>query len=330
LDLLTGAFVSLLLAGVISAAAVSARMWHRRRYRIGSGDRSDLRRPIAPVVRALRAAHDDDPIDLDDVEVLEPTPLRPVRITEVGPNEPDDEPVAVPARVGVRGGRELALNLVSTRGLGLVGPGASAAARALLLHLLAQHIQDGEHVHVLLPASDLTFILAGAEAARLPSTISVVASFDAALDEMEAQLVTRTRQRIDDSTPRRSPGTLALLGSPAPHAERRLQAVLDNGSTLGMAGILLGQWRPGATVRVRPDGTVSATSPGLGDSLTGTRLFTLPTADATELLTALHDSEGPSDLESSFPDRAQADPTRTPRTTRLHTHRARNRPVSTR
>ncbi len=84
-----------------------------------------------------------------------------------------------------------------------------------------------------------------------------------------------------------------MLVSPAPHAERRLQAVLDNGSTLGPAGVLLGRRRPGATVRIRLDGVVSATSPGLGDALAGTRLFTLPAADTSELLAVLRDAEGP-------------------------------------
>lgn len=315
LDLLTGAFVSLLLAGVISAAAVSVRMWRRRHYRIGSGDRSDLHQPIAPVVRALRTAHDgndgDDGLDdLDDVEVIEATAPAPVRIhiTEAGAIEPDNEPVAVPARVGVRGGRELALNLASTRGLGLLGPGASAAARAILLHLLAQHIRDGQRIRVLLPASDLPLIFDGANAARLPSTVCVVDSLDAALDEMEAELVTRTRHLTDETTPRPSAATLVLLGSPAPHAERRLQGVLDNGSTLGMAGILLSQWRPGATVRVRSDGTIGATSPGPGDSLAGARLFTLPATDATELFTVLCEAEGPVDLEPQDPGRGRVDP----------------------
>lgn len=302
LDLPTGAFVSLLLVGVIGGAAVSARMWRRRRYRIGSGDRSDLQRPIAPVVRALRAAQDSETDETsldDDADVVDVTPAPPVHIhlTDTGAIEPDDEPVAVRTRVGVRGGRELALDLVSTRGLGLLGPGATGAARALLLHLLSQHIHDGEHVRVLLPGPDLHLIFDSAEAARLPSTVTVLDSLDAALDEMEAELLTRTRQLVDETTQCPSAEKLVLLSSPAAYAERRLQAVLDNGSTLGMAGIVLGQWRPGATVRVRPDGTVSASSPGIGDSLAGTRLFSVPATDGAELLAALREAEGPTDLE---------------------------------
>ncbi|MGW5051510.1 BTAD domain-containing putative transcriptional regulator [Actinokineospora sp. NPDC004072] len=306
LDLLTGVFVSLGLAGAITAATVSARMWRRRRYRIGSGDRADLQRPIAPVVRALRAAYDQeedsDRRPVEDVEFvdLSPAPQR-IHITAAGALEPDDEPVPVPTRVGVRGGRELALNLASTRGLGLAGPGATAAARALLLHLLTEQ-QPGDGIRVLVPADDLHLVFDGADVENLPSTVHVVTTLDAALDEMEAALLTRTRHAIEETESQPTPASLVLLASPAPHAERRLQAVLDNGSTLGLAGVLLGQWRPGATVRVRHDGTVSATSPGLGDALADTRLFSLPTTDATELLAVLRDAEGPTDLAT--PDHA--------------------------
>ncbi|MEU0465357.1 BTAD domain-containing putative transcriptional regulator [Amycolatopsis sp. NPDC006131] len=300
LDLLTGVFVSLGLAVAITAATVSARMWRRRRYRIGSGDRADLQRPIAPVVRALRAAYDQEE-DSDhrpgeDVEFVDLAPAPPrIHITAAGALEPDDEPVPVPTRVGVRGGRELALNLASTRGLGLAGPGATAAARALLLHLLTEQ-QPGDGIRVLVPADDLHLVFDGADVENLPSTVHVVATLDAALDEMEAALLTRTRHAIEETESQPTPASLVLLASPAPHAERRLQAVLDNGSTLGLAGVLLGQWRPGATVRVRHDGTVSATSPGLGDALADTRLFSLPATDATELLAVLRDAEGPTDL----------------------------------
>jgi DNA-binding SARP family transcriptional activator len=299
LDLMTGAFVSLGLAGVITTAMVSARMRRRRRYRIGSGDRADLQRPIAPVVRALRTAHDedDDQRPVDDVKFVELAPAAPrIHTTAASAIEPDDEPVPVPARIGVRGGRELALNLASTRGLSLTGPGATAAARALLLHLLAEHHQHSNPICVIVPADDLHLVFDGADVENLPSTVLRVESLDAALDELEAALLTRTRHAIEETEPQPTTASLVLLGSPAPHAERRLQAVLDNGSTLGLAGVLLGQWRPGATVRVRHDGTVSATSPGLGDALTGIRLFSLPAADATELLAVLRDAEGPAHL----------------------------------
>lgn len=297
-DLLPGIFVSFGLAAAITAAVVSARMWQRRRYRMGSGDRTDLSRPIAPIVRALRIAHDHksgDEQSGEDVEFLDLAPASPqIHIRATGIPEPEDNAVPVPARVGVRGGRDLALNLASTRGLGLAGPGAVAAARALLLHLLTEQ-QHGSGICVLAPIHDLHLILDGADVEHLPSTVHVVASLDTALDEVESALLTRTRQVIEATELQTTSSPLVLLATAEPHTERRLQAVLDNGSALGLAGVLLGQWRPGATVLVRHDGTVSATSPDLGNTLSGTRLFNLPATDTTELLAVLHDAEGPAE-----------------------------------
>lgn len=300
ISLSTGAFVSLGLAAAIAAALLSARMWRRRRYRVGSGDREDLQRPIAPVVRALRTAHDEqeNQNDLhaeDDVEYIDLSPAPPrIHITSAGNLAPDDEPVPVPARVGVRGGQELALNLASTRGLGLAGPGATDAARALLLHLLAEPRHTAGPCAIL-PAHDLHLVFDDTDVDELPTTVLVVDSLDAALDEMESTLLTRTRYAIEESAISTPLTPCVLIATSQPHAERRLQAVLDNGAPLGLAGILLGQWRPGATVRVRADGTVSATSPGLGDELVDTRLFTLGSADARALLAVLRDAQGPAD-----------------------------------
>ncbi|MEA5358259.1 hypothetical protein VA596_01820 [Amycolatopsis sp., V23-08] len=282
-DLVTGVFVSLGLAGAIAAAVVSTRMWRRRRYRIGSGDRADLERPIAPVVRALCAAHDDG--DLQPVEVAEL-----VDLASPGESEFSGELAQVPAKIGVRERRELALSLARTCGLGLAGAGATAAARALLLHLLAEQ-QLGNGVGVIVPVDDLCLVFDGIAGEDLPRSVHVVATLDAALDEMEAALLTRTRRAIEEIGARPALPSLVLLARPASHADRRLQAVLDNGSTLGMAGVLLGQWRPGATLLVRQDGTVSATSPGIDDVLTGTRLFNVPAADATSLLEVLRAAE---------------------------------------
>jgi hypothetical protein len=289
-DLATGAFVSLALATMISGAVVSVRMRRRRQYRIGSSDRTDLERPIAPIVRALRTAHELN-TPLDDLHVVEVVPTPP--------SAPPHGPVAVVARVGLRSGRELALNLATTHGLGLLGPGATAAARAVLLHLLAEQVQPEVGVRVLVPAADLDLVFDGEAAEVLPSTVVVVDSLDTALDEMEAALLTRTRHQIEETTSQLGQPVVVLLGSPAAHAERRLQAILDNGSVLGLAGILIGQWRPGATLRVRADGSVGAASPGLGGDLMGSRLFTLPATDTAELLKVLREAEGSTDIPSA-------------------------------
>ena len=175
---------------------------------------------------------------------------------------------------GVRDGRELAVDLAAHRGLGLVGTGAAAAARALLLTLLARrHDPAAPPVNVLIPADTAEAVLGrSVTAAARPSRLQVTTSLDTALDAAEVELLTRTR--LPDTERQQRLGTLVLIATPEPHAQRRLQAVLDNGSTLGITAVLIGQWRPGATARVRADGTVAAASPNLADTLTGARLFT--------------------------------------------------------
>ncbi|TCO49648.1 LysM peptidoglycan-binding domain-containing protein [Actinocrispum wychmicini] len=297
IQLSTGAYVSLALAAAITSAVTSVLVWRRRHYRVGSGTRADLHQPFAPVVRALRVAHDDGQPAVDDVEYIDLTPPPPQRhLTAVPSREQDHKHRRISARVGVRAGHVLAVNVAATRGLGLTGPGAINTARALLVHLLAEH-QHSTGIRVIIPACDLRFVIGGAGVDRLPSTVLVVDSLDAALAETEATLLTRTRTRhaLQQTAPLRAPAPLVLIARPLPQAEGRLRAVLDNGTTLGMAGILLGQWQPGVTICVRADGTVTDTSPGIGDPLAGARLFTLPGPDVSALLAVLRDAEGPAD-----------------------------------
>ncbi|WP_086664163.1 BTAD domain-containing putative transcriptional regulator [Lentzea kentuckyensis] len=312
LNLMTGVYVSLGLAGAISAAVVAMQMRRRCRYRIGSGKRSDLHRPVAPVVQALRVGHETtQDRQSDETEFVHFGPRRPnVQLTAEGVLEPS-KPSRLAAAAGTRRGREFAVDLASTRGLGLSGAGAAAAARALLLHLLTAQETDAT-CRVLVPADDLHLVFGEVEAQSLPHTVEVVASLDAALDEMEALLLTRARQALDEHL--RASDAVVLVARSVGHTARRLQAVLDNGSALGLAGILLGQWRPGATVIVRADGTVSATSPGLGDELSGARLFNLPAADAADLLAVLREAEvqrgsdGVNDDVRSIPDARLPEP----------------------
>ncbi len=83
-----------------------------------------------------------------------------------------------------------------------------------------------------------------------------------------------------------------MLAATVPeHQRQRLQAVLDNGSPFGVTGLLLGQWQPGVTAYIRTDGTVSATSPGLGEALRGAHMFHLGDDATAELLTLLAQAE---------------------------------------
>ncbi|WP_217280543.1 BTAD domain-containing putative transcriptional regulator [Kibdelosporangium persicum] len=291
-------FVGLGLAGAVSAALLIARRRHRSRYRPGSGDRNDL--PVAPVVYQLHLAHlraeQDDEFDLDpDVEGERPQHAPTPRVVVGAPQTGSDQhPVLAPG-LGVRDGREVALDLATARGLGLVGAGAPAAARALLVAAVTSrtdHLATSARASVVVPADDLAALLGrGTAHAQLPAALRVVTDLNDALDAVEAEtLVRATASRDRDAQPGTWPA-LVLVARPPQHQRQRLQAVLDNGAPFGVTGVLLGQWQPGVTAYVRKDGTVSATGPGLGEALRGTRMFRLGDDDTAELLTLLHQAE---------------------------------------
>lgn len=268
LSLPTGAFVSAALATAVAGALALVRLRRRIRYQPGSGERDDL--TIAPVVRALRIAHDQT---AEGPDVGQPA-LEAVTSAEA----PDA--LAATHPVGVRDGHLVAWDIARTRGLGLIGEGAPDAARALLVALLAD-----QSAEVIAPRPDTELLLDSPFTGwdEAPG-LRVVDDLDAALDVLESELLSRARTRNDEGGIVRE---LVLVAAPRPASDRRLQAVLDNGSSLHMAGVLLGQWRPGGTLRVRADGTVVAASPGLAEALAGTRLFNLPAADAQALLDLL-------------------------------------------
>jgi DNA-binding SARP family transcriptional activator len=287
----TELFVGLGLAAAVSAALVIARRRHRARYRPGSGDRDDL--PVAPVVYQLRLAHlradIDDASDFDiaaDSPQPRPVPVRSSALTvgdrNTGPNQP---PVLTP-RLGVRDGGEVALDLAGAHGLGLVGAGAPAAARALVIAALTttgQPATSTSAVLVIIPADDLaTFLGSVATQADLPAALRVVADLDEALNFLEAETVARVTANPVRHTAVWPP---LLVITQAPHHHERLQAVLDNGAPFGITGVLFGQWQPGITAYVRDDGTISAASPG--QDLRGTRMFRLGEHHAAAVLDLL-------------------------------------------
>jgi DNA-binding SARP family transcriptional activator len=300
-------FVGLGLAAAVSAALMMARRRSRRTYQPGSGRRDDDL-PVAPVVYQLRLAHlraehdTDGHLDTDEGNDRgRRDDARPLVVGAPTPNTNISSvhaTVDTAAEIGVRDGRDIALDLASAQGLGLLGAGAPAAARALLLAMLAaEHPPAGRAPRqarsgatVIVPAGDLALLL-GPEATRteLPTTLRVVADLDTGLDELEAEILHRTRE--NEPSRQQAWPVVALVAHPPEQNTQRLQAVLDNGAPLGIIGILLGQWRPGVTTYIRADGTVTATSPGPGEALRGTRVFRLPEAATADLLDLLRQAQ---------------------------------------
>ncbi|WP_410658355.1 BTAD domain-containing putative transcriptional regulator [Amycolatopsis sp. lyj-112] len=192
-------------------------------------------------------------------------------------------------------GTQVALDLARVHGLGLVGPGGYAAARALLLTLLADSFENAPTCRVYVPSADVARLLGVPGATTdLPTSITVVADLDTALASLEAPV---------------PPRPVVLIASPPgdPGQQARLQHLLDNHGQHGLTALVLGQWRAGVTAYVTAGGIISATDPGLGEPLRGSRAFTLPETATRDLLGFLR-TAAPRDSTDSGT--ADADPPR--------------------
>ena len=264
-----GAYVATALTASVAAAASAALIWRRRRYRPGSGDRSDL--SFEPVIEAMRTA----------APQYEPPP-------------PDEREVgsAPEHTIGTRDGEILQLDPRANHCIGLVGPGAVSAARAMLISWLTQATPDGQ-LKIIIPAVDVETLLGDEGAADLqPFLVQVVPDLDHALNALQVELVRRTRIS-DAATSSVSPlAPLMLVASTTAADEPRIRAILDQGAALGITAILLGAFDPAHTARVRADGTVGAVGNDLEHQLGGCRLFNLPAPDASAVLQVLAEAAG--------------------------------------
>ncbi|MFF9897729.1 BTAD domain-containing putative transcriptional regulator [Streptomyces longispororuber] len=299
LDLPSGAFVGTGLALAVAAAAAVVLRRRRIRYRPGSGERRDVH--LAPVVRALRAASTELTTDVDDSG--EPTVLSAGAGDHGDGRRPVHEAPEGRHVIGVRESQALVWDLARSRGLGLAGPGALDAARSLLISILAEGVSAAHGgMKLVIPAPDAERLL-GAEAvhdSRL-RLLRIAADTAGALQMLEAELLTRTRlSKGDDHRSGDEACEVVLIATPSPADERRLQAVLDSGSSVGVCGILLDRWDPGGTLHIGTDGSVVAASPLYEDVFVGARLFTLPAVDAHDLFDLLAEAaENPEETEHS-------------------------------
>ena len=96
--------------------------------------------------------------------------------------------------LGMRDGHEITADIAALGGLGLTGPGAAAAARALLLAILSQAQPGASTIpaEVFVPAADAATLIPGSDAAGQPG-LTITGTLSAALDHLEAAVLTRVR-----------------------------------------------------------------------------------------------------------------------------------------
>ena len=287
-----GGLAGITLAAAVSVALVLAGVQRRRRYRPGQAATSSLlpgEPPLPAAIAALRRAVAGSAGDAG---------LRPPGAAGGGLPLAGSAKVSRPAppgvvTLGVRGGREVSVSIAALGGLGLTGPGATAAARAILVGLLAQALpgQPAGPAEVIMTAADAAVLLPDLDdftRASVPG-LTVAPTLDAALSHAETLLLRRARHARSPEDSDDLPDTDATLASPAaaliatapPHSRQRLCGVLESGRPVGLAAILLGDWPPGGTCHVAADGVISSANPGLD----GIRMFHL---DATDTAAVIH------------------------------------------
>ena len=333
----SGALIGLGTAVVVSTAVALARLHRRRRYRPGTVLTSSLE-PAGPpplVISALdRAArtpatgtppadgtgpYDTDPdldLDLDLYEPYEqpfpgppesgaaaPAPARPASPQPPGQQGTVPAPPG-PVPIGIRGGQEITVDPAALGGLGLTGPGAPAAARAILAGLLARppRGQDGTPAQIIIPAADAARLLpgpAGQRAHLLLRRVVVPPALDAALDEAEAMIVRRARTADGaggaDGADGPEPVAVVLAAAPGPAAAQRLAGITEAGRDLGVAVILLGGWPHGTTCHITSESLISSVTPPEA-ALAGTQAYHLAAADLAAIIAQLDEArETPGD-----------------------------------
>jgi DNA-binding SARP family transcriptional activator len=300
-----GGLVPVTLAAAVSAAAVLAAIQRRRAYRPSSAAPSRLR-PDEPaeqaVITRLRGtAREAAPHPQPARAHIQAAAPAPGRRGPAGAAYGSGGPPRLPAqtvRLGVRGGHEVTADIGALGGLGLTGPGAPAAARAILAGLLSQAL-PGKHSPppaVIVPAGDAAVLLPGLRhdpgQASLPG-LELTPALGSALDLAEVLLLQRARTAGTGPAPgsRGMPAAPAvLIAAPRRPPGRRLRAVIDSGRQLGFSVILLGTCPGGTTCHVAADGIAASPDP----ELDGARLYSLSAADAAAILATLQAASGDS------------------------------------
>ena len=191
-------------------------------------------------------------------------------------------------------------------GTGLVGPGAAAAARTILLDALNAHPPLGaaRAGTVITTSTAMTLLLPedpifGDSVTRL----TIVDHVTAALDLIDQEILTRSRTTHDATTPADdsdpagngpSPPLLVIVEPPPPADRVRLAAILLQGTALGIDAVILGPWPSGDTITVGHNGH----STPAGDSRGSARQLPITDIDTTRTLLQSPTSARPRDANN--------------------------------
>ncbi|MGN9912694.1 BTAD domain-containing putative transcriptional regulator [Phytohabitans sp. LJ34] len=303
------------LAAALVAAA--AGVWLRRRHRYDPRTTPDpaadpsLQPLPATVTRLRREVRRQSPHLLQA-----PDPGPTVReYVQMDPKPALPEP-------GPHGSQLAGWGPLPAGGLGLAGPGAAGAARAMLVATLsAGHAYDPDaEATVVVPASVLADLAGDPAVVDLAGSIPRLIitpglseavthlhreNLDRAwiLDQHDVHTVTELRTRFPGHEP--LPPVLLIADIPEPATRTRLSTILEMSDTVGIGAVLLGDWPAGTTVQVDPDGSTTG-----GD---GQRLSTLDQTTMMESLALLREAHtGEPATATQKPSTPHTDTSRTP------------------
>jgi two-component SAPR family response regulator/nucleoid-associated protein YgaU len=316
---IAGGFIGVGFAvGLLYAAAL---VWKRRRHRyrptpISSPvlDDPDLAPPLGALTHLRQSVRRQAP------HLLEPEPDRGPTVREYTSAEvkPPLPPVG-PAGADLAGVAALPVGA----GLGLRGPAALDAARALLVATLTSGRADDPDARgqAIVPAATLATLL-GVSAVDLPAMhrLTVAASFADALTLVEEEIIRRSRIIADhDVADIASLREAQALAEPLPQLlliadvpdevwHARVSTAIRLGTAVEIGTALIGDWPHGTTLTVAGDGATTG-----GDEVQ--RVAVLDTTATSQMLAMLAEAHGdaaPPTLDRDTP--AAPTPTPTPNT----------------
>lgn len=257
-----------------------------------------------PDLEGSTALEDDPGYDFADAGLFEQDP-------SAAHHGPDPVVFAAPLPPGSittaeRDGAEIPLRPTGP-GLGLIGPGAAGAARAIAASVLSAGAPDrtGDLARLIIPAADLAMLL-DLDATDLPAVAAAVPELyitddlPAALAEAEVNALLRTRLLAEtdaadlDAMAREHPDVeecppLVVMASPQRAETGRIGALIDQSAPLRITTVLLGSHPRSATVYVDADGHTEGADLA---EWTGARMFNLPATDFTDVLDLLAAAAG--------------------------------------
>ncbi|MCP2338916.1 BTAD domain-containing putative transcriptional regulator [Actinomadura rupiterrae] len=304
--------------GLVTALALAIALMrlHRRRHR-RPAPRPGTQSPepdLPPPLRRVRHTYlrhadptadqpnADEPDSAPDVRVAPRFRALPASDTPPGESESEPRPEAI--NIAADGDRELPVLLGAADGVGLVGDGAAATARALIVSLLADRTHH--QPQLVLPRPDADHLFGpGLDTLDVPG-LTITDHAAAALDHLEAELLHRTRlldTAESDNTPPLAAyrhdhpdeplGTVLLVTTtPDPGQAERAASILAAGRPLAITAVLLGRWPHGGTCTIDPTGPVIAADGPAVHHLIGAHAYQLTTTDARDMLTTLAAAHG--------------------------------------